>query len=202
MKNQPTISQAEQVLIHFSATGDKSTVVKLSQTPGININAKDENGMTALMHAIENDQPYIYSYLLEDRRVDINATDNQGRTALIQAITRGNTSAVISLLKHGANFSLDQIADVRTVSQISLIYATFWSSPENAASLLQARGVNINSSEEGGITALMFAATIEETQEKKNSSIIEAILRAGADTSLTMSTEGVTKNLLEEGINP
>ena len=56
-------------------------VVLLRQVEGININAQDAQGKTALMHAVANSDAAMVKKLLDVTGIDVNAKDAQSKTA-------------------------------------------------------------------------------------------------------------------------
>lgn len=68
---------------------------------GANINAKDENGKTALMKAISYSSPEVVKLLI-DAGADVNAVDNRGKTALILAATQCSYPVTKFLIEAGA----------------------------------------------------------------------------------------------------
>jgi ankyrin repeat protein len=71
---------------------------------GADINGRDRNGKTTLIHAIESAQPTMVKGLLE-QGVDVNARDIRGNTALTRAMAMGvyNREIIKLLIDHGAN---------------------------------------------------------------------------------------------------
>ena len=69
---------------------------------GANIEAKGENGWTALMYATQSGRTETVEWLIE-REANIEAKDDDGYTALMIAAKLGNVEKVALLLKHGAN---------------------------------------------------------------------------------------------------
>ena len=71
---------------------------------GTNVNAKDNDGWTALMRAAWEDHAEVVEVLLK-HGADVNAKNNKGMTALMWAAQRGYADVAEVLLKHGANVS-------------------------------------------------------------------------------------------------
>lgn len=89
---------------------------------GLNVNARDRSGRTALMHC---QNPKIAALLIA-RGADVNARDAQGTTALTIMSLSGQADCVALLLKHGAN--------VHTVNQMG-------ETPLSAARLLRSTAI-------------------------------------------------------------
>ena len=94
-------SDAED-LINAAGNGDISTVQALL-AKGAGVNAKDNNGMTALMHASELGRLEVVQALLA-KGADVDAKDDYGRTVLIVAVgsTYAHLDVVQALLAKGA----------------------------------------------------------------------------------------------------
>ena len=69
---------------------------------GADVNAKKDNGTTAVMVAANNDRPEFLKALIS-RGADVNAKNNFGNTALINAAASGQVEMVRDLLIAGAN---------------------------------------------------------------------------------------------------
>lgn len=86
----------------------KPTIVRKLISEGVNINAKKDNGMTALYLATEKGHFHIVRLLLE-AGADVNAAlnkkgnDRGGQTPLFVAVQKGDTNIVRQLIKWGAN---------------------------------------------------------------------------------------------------
>lgn len=93
----------ENVLIEASRKGDLNKVKNLINK-GTNINATDQEGVTALMRAAANNRKYIVELLLKNQAKP-NLADKQGKTALIYAATNGYIDIVALLLENGADIN-------------------------------------------------------------------------------------------------
>lgn len=80
-------------------------VQNLLSQPGIDVQAKDKDGFTALHWAAWSGMPYC-SLLLVEAGLDVNARENNGFTPLMLAAGRGNVQMVAMLLNLGADASL------------------------------------------------------------------------------------------------
>jgi len=83
-----------------SVTG-RSAVANLLLERGAEVNAKDNNGRTALMEAAKVGHPDVVQLLL-DNRAEVNTSDFKGNTALILAAWMVQTDVVKLLLAKGA----------------------------------------------------------------------------------------------------
>lgn len=78
------------------------TICNMLIAAGADANARDCNGSTLLMAAVEVERPEICKLLLGSG-ADVDAQDAKGRTPLIKAVMAGNCAMVQLLLRHGAN---------------------------------------------------------------------------------------------------
>lgn len=81
-------------------------VKTLMSTPGINLNAKDNDGFTALHWAAWSGMPQSTILLVAQGGMDLDAQENSGYTPLMLAALRGNAAAVHLLLELGADPTL------------------------------------------------------------------------------------------------
>ncbi|KAJ6790264.1 hypothetical protein PWT90_06580 [Aphanocladium album] len=61
----------------------------------VDVNAKDNNGRTALSWAVEHEAEVAVKLLLADHRVDVNSRDNDGHTALSWSINRTGMATLV-----------------------------------------------------------------------------------------------------------
>lgn len=90
-----------QSLIDAVQQDDISTI-KTLLAKGVDVNAKDNYGATALMYAFQDGHSEIVKTLL-DNGADVNAKDNNGKTALMAASLKGHSEIVKTLLGKGAD---------------------------------------------------------------------------------------------------
>ena len=73
-------------------------LVRSALARGVDVNIKDDVGMTGLMGAVGNKNNSIVRILLEQPTVDLNCVDKCGNTALHHAVFSGNVEGVQLLL--------------------------------------------------------------------------------------------------------
>ena len=93
-------ASTQMQLWEASAKGHTDTVKALLEQ-GADVNAKDNDGFTALMFAARDGQTDTVPALLA-KGADVNAKDNDGRTALMRAKKKGHKEIVQLLKKAGA----------------------------------------------------------------------------------------------------
>jgi ankyrin repeat protein len=120
---------------------------------GVAINARDNEGCTALSHAPVYKNPQLVRLLL-DHGADVHARDNGGQTALFGAATWHNPQNVRLLLDHGAD------VHVRDKGGWTPLMGAAWPWPYDTEavetlSLLLDAGVDVNAVDQQGKTALI-----------------------------------------------
>ncbi|MHC4509128.1 MAG: ankyrin repeat domain-containing protein [Planctomycetota bacterium] len=92
----------EETVLHLLVRwGEDSDYVKFVLSRGVNINAADACGWTALHRAVLYNRPEIVEFLIAEG-ADVNLKDSDGRTALFLSKERGQTEIAELLEKHGA----------------------------------------------------------------------------------------------------
>ncbi len=79
---------------------DSMAIRMIEEDPHIDINARDEKGLTALHHAVLKGYKELVIELSKHQGIDINAQDKDGLTALHHAVLKGYKELVIELSKH------------------------------------------------------------------------------------------------------
>ena len=110
-----TTRDVEKSLIAAAKYGHVNVVKELLAQDDIDVNAKNEEGMTALIVAALNGHVVVVQELLKHNDVDVNARDTRDYTALIVAALNGNVAVVQELLKRddidvNARNAMDQTA--------------------------------------------------------------------------------------------
>lgn len=155
------------LLTHAVLAGDMELINLLIQQ-GINLNAQDSVGGTALMYAVERKNSEI-TELLVKAGADVNLKSKEGCTALIWAVMNDDLASVKLLIEHGA--------DVTTRTDIGTGALMHAKSVEMAAFLIK-HGADVNTQRErDGATALMVHINAG------NEAIAELLLSKGAEVN-------------------
>jgi FOG: Ankyrin repeat len=178
-------------VLMLAAYLDKIDIAKLLIDKGADVNATDNNGKTALMYAAEKGNLDIAKLLLE-KGAQIDAVDKNGKTALNIA-EENNQKELADFLRNWNKPANLQISDltpapkistqptitpVSTVKPISLndslLNAVKEENLDKTKELLN-EGANINSKDQNGKTALMFAS------EEGNFDLVKLLVEKGAN---------------------
>ncbi len=140
---------------------------------GADVDAKDNDGRTALIYATEKGgyRRNEIIQLLLDRGADINAKDKDGRTALMEAVWQENEEIVQLLLNSGADVNAkDKWGGTALMEAV-------WRENEEIVRNLIDGGADVNAKNKDGRTALMGAVWQE------NEEIVQLLLNSGADVN-------------------
>lgn len=160
-----------------AAQADDSAAVKALLARGTDVNAREEDGSTALTWAVMRSNTGIAQALLNSG-ADPNLTNELGIGALSLAIANGSTPMVKLLLEKGADPNV-----ARENGETPLMTAARMSQVE-VMNLLLARGANVNAREKKfHQTALMWAAGVP--------SAVRLLLDHGADIHATTAVWNV-----------
>jgi ankyrin repeat protein len=197
--------------------GGDAAMVKSLLEKGADINAKDNDGWTALQHAAKRGDVEIVRLLLENG-ADANARSNDGGTSLMSAAKRDYIEIMKLLLEKGADinakientgtaldfaawagqtnaivFLLDHHADIEATNNFgstSLMDATAQGQTE-AVKVLVARGANVNAEDTLGSSAL------DEANRIGNPVLVRILQQAGAIKSSGMARDESISNDLK-----
>ena len=120
-----------KTLIIAAQNGHIEEIVQLLLEKGADVNAKDNDGRTALMFAAEKGHTEIVQILLK-KGADVNAEDEYGGTALMIAAENGHTEIIKLLLEKGADVNAKD-----WYGKTALMYAAYYGHTETVQLLLE-----------------------------------------------------------------
>lgn len=169
--------------LHAAAANDDMAGIRDILSKGINIDAKDKSGRTALLVATQGNKVNAAKALIE-AGANVNAKDNINDSPYLYAGARGHLEILRMTLSHGA--------DLRSTNRYggtALIPASERGHVETVRTLLQA-GVDVNHVNNLGWTALLEAILLGNGGEKQQQ-IVGLLVNAGANVNVA-DREGVT----------
>lgn len=192
---------AERATLADAAERRDRAAVRAELTRGVDVNATQIDGTTALHWAVHYDDADTAALLVK-AGANVNAANRYGVPPLALACTNGNAAVVRMLLEAGA----DANATMKGGETVLMMAAR--SGSLDAVKALLVRGAKHDVRERHGQTALMWAAA------EGHAPIVRALIEAGADINATLDTgftpflfavrEGRTEAvrvLLEKGID-
>lgn len=213
------IAYNDEEFISRAKQGD-AEIMEIFLVAGINPDAKDNNGRTALMWASVNGHAAAANILL-NRGADANAVDNAGMTPLMGAASAGRTEIVSLLLEKGANMNstgrdgmtallhassggyteilnilMDRGADVNAINREgknSLILAAAAGRTKTVKALLD-RVTDIEARDAGGMTALMWA------ESKRHAAVVRLLKKASGTEIYSGPSRTLTNPKLETDV--
>ncbi len=175
--------QAQNLQHLFSAIKNNNyDSVKILISQGVDVNAKNDDGLTPLMLACYTDTKGNIVKLLIDKGADVNTKDNDGETPLLYACANDTTGNIVKLL-------IDNGADVNAKDNdgdTPLMFACYKDTKGNIVKLLLDKGADVNVKNNDGLTPLMVACAYN-----KNDKIVKSLLDHGADVN-TNDNDGWT----------
>ena len=149
----------DDVLMRVSEKGYVN-VVKFLLDRGVDVNAKDKEGKTALISASASTKDHhkdVSEFLIE-AGADMNAKDNYGQTALMYASFHNNTGAAKALIEAGAD-----VHATNNDGMTALMWASYQNHIEAVRALVEG-GADVNAKSKAGVTAF----NITESNRVKN----------------------------------
>lgn len=95
-----------QVSLHYACSKNHLKIVELLIDNGAQLNVRDKYGHTPLHRAASLGHEKIVHLLLCQPTINIDVQDNEGNTPLHLACEDGSNSVAISLVKKGANLTI------------------------------------------------------------------------------------------------
>ncbi len=182
LRNAPNIDAQDSLgttaMMYAAVEGHYAILVQLIEA-GASAKIADHNGSNVLHKAALQGRTDVVNILLTSADLDVNACDpSQGsRNPLMLAAIYGYVGVVEILLKR------DDLLPSLRADRTALMFAATEDQLEIVKLLLKDPRVSINDQDQLGATALMLAAYFGYT------SIVEALLDAGADAEITDGTE-------------
>lgn len=162
-----------KALNRAAETGDKVQFKKLLKEKGLNLNLKDEEGMTPLMSAALGGQVDLVKQLLQ-KKVDLEVTNSAGDTALAVAVTNDQIETAKVLINAGANVDLVVAGD----EEDTLLTRAVTSDLHLVKLILKKNKKLINKTNKLGETALMQSIRFG------NNDSVKLLLSSGADANI------------------
>ncbi len=153
---------------------DKASVRTLLQT-GVDVNAAQVDGTTALHWAAYHDDPEMAGVLVR-ADANVSAVNRYGASALAEACRNGNAAIVKLLLEAGADANTTMKG-----GETVLMLAAHSGNAETVKALL-AHGADPNQRERLDQTALMWAAA------EGHAAVVRALIEAGADLNARLDS--------------
>ena len=135
-----------------AATSGQRDVVQLLLSAGADINARGPEDRTALIYAIQAEQPEMALFLVEQKGIDLEARESHGSTPLVEAIAFHQMKVVEALLERGTDINAPG-----PVGRTALHVEASNLDPKMIKWLLQ-HGANPDARDEDGATPLHLAA--------------------------------------------
>ena len=154
---------------------DQAAIRTLLQQTGVDVNAPQVDGTTALHWAAYNDDAETVALLLK-AKANVKAVNRYGVPPLALACTNGSAAIVKLLLEAGAD------ANTTTNGGETALMLAARSGNVDAVKALLARGAKHDARERHGQTALMWAAA------EGNTAVVQALIEAKADINATLDS--------------
>lgn len=172
------------ILLSILANSRFNNLVKLLLKYGVNINAQNNSGLTALMIAAKNIDNDLVNVFLQHKDININLHDNSKWNALMLAIYNNNKDIALKLLSHK---DIDVNAKT-TLNSTALIIACRNNHTSIVKALLNKKDIDANVKNNNGDSAIGWAVF------HNNKKVIKLLLKHNNLSGIMYS---FTKNLLK-----
>jgi ankyrin repeat protein len=187
----PNFKSDQRPVVILAANSGSAKIVQVLIAAKADIDALDEHGETALMHAAEYDKPAVLN-LLVTAKAKLDVQNARGESALIMAINSHSPTMVKSLVEAKANLNLKTVDDNTAVMTAALANAD-----ESGAiiSILAVGKADLNVGNSSH-TPLSYACYLG------NKSVVKALLDAGANPNLKTESGSFPLALAFEASEP
>jgi ankyrin repeat protein len=168
--------QTKNQILFDGANAGNLIVVNDIIKKGADVNARGDDGGTALMLASQDGHTDVAKLLIE-KGADVNARKNDGVTILILASQDGHTDVAKLLIEKGAD------VNARSNKGGTALILASKGGHIDVAKLLIEKGADVNARDDDGLTALMFAS------HKGNTDMVSLLRNAGARSEETKPGE-------------
>jgi len=145
-------------------------ILKMLIESGVDINARDNEGKTALMHAAERGHVKKAKLLIESgANLDEKDNDNK-KTALFYAVENNKVEIVKLLIESGANL------EARIIYEKTALMLAVYNNYLDIVCLLIKAGANLEAKDKGGNTALMYASV----NRYSSLQVVQLLVKSGA----------------------
>ena len=169
VNNDADIETHQGVILRMAAENGYKEVIEYFLKKGVNVDSKDPNGNTALVHASLLNQLNIVKYLLENG-ADVNAGSTV--TPLMAASYVGNKDIAAFLIRNKAN------VNIKGDKGLSALTLAATNGHSEIVSLLLKNKADINAKSDEGVTALIAASA------GGHITIVEELLKNKADVNV------------------
>ena len=205
LNQREDINQKTALMLACEGEHKDKDIVRLLIDNGADVDAKDDNGKTALILATMGGRTDMVDLLIK-ADADMDAKSNYGNTAMMMACDRGDTDIVRLLIDNGADMDAK---DNHGYTAMMIAIEMGYSSHKDILSLLVYNGADVDAKDNDGSTALMSAVSNGQTE------IVDLLLNDGADvnaadsdgqTALMFACEeehkDIVRLLIEKGADP
>lgn len=137
-----------ETALSLAVQDDDEELVDLLCTHGANVNARDEDGRTAVMAAYDASNKRMVEHLISEVGADITLADNEGRTLLHLAARQGDDEGVRSLCESGAD------VNAQDVNGFSPLVHAIQSGNPDAVEVLLSTAADVNARDNEGRTVM------------------------------------------------
>jgi len=169
-------------LLVFVIQNENDNIVKhILKKPNIHINEKSENGYSAFMTAINQNNTGLVELILNYSNnnnipIDINEKDASGNYPIAKAINKNNFDMVILLMEYGMNNKID-MNNLTNINDYSLLYLAYKQKNLRMFKYLS-KHLDVNQIDNTG-QSIIFTVVVENDID-----IVEYLIYNGANLSI------------------